>query len=130
MSYRPVGRKCPECGCTEYRKVKADAIVAFTDDRKCLACGTRYAPPTPAWAAVLFMVLGVLITGTGIVTAAYFAFREINAAEAVKSWLYGGIMIVFGIACVIHGVRSLRQGREDGRQSSAGLPPPPPRPEA
>jgi hypothetical protein len=89
MAYRPVSRNCPDRGCREYRKVTADAIVAFTDDRKCLACGTRYAPPTPAWAAVLFIILGVLITAAGIASAGYFAFQAVSPVGTVKGFCTG-----------------------------------------
>src|SRR6516164_4403820 len=66
----PVATSCPDCGCKEYRRVKVNRPVAFTDDRECVACGARYTPPTPVWAAVIFILLGVLITavgGTGVV---------------------------------------------------------------
>ena len=57
MSRYPVASNCPHCGSKDFKRLKTEGLVAFTDDRKCAACGTRYTPPTPAWAAVAFILL-------------------------------------------------------------------------
>src|SRR5262245_8660516 len=41
----PIGRSCPECGDKEYTKRAPNALIAFTSDRVCNTCGTRYTPP-------------------------------------------------------------------------------------
>jgi hypothetical protein len=63
----PVASTCPKCGSREFKRVRAEGWITFKDDRKCTACGTRYTPPIPAWAACVFIVLGTLVTGFGIV---------------------------------------------------------------
>jgi hypothetical protein len=55
----PVGQRCPTCGSDEHRKVNPAAFIAFTWDRVCRVCATRYTPPTPVWARCLFAVIGL-----------------------------------------------------------------------
>jgi hypothetical protein len=55
----PVSPKCPGCGSADFRRVEAETSLAFTDDRVCKQCGTRYTPPIPAWARVVFAVVGL-----------------------------------------------------------------------
>jgi uncharacterized protein (DUF983 family) len=104
MSTYPVASSCPQCGSNDFTRVKVEGRVAFTDDRKCKACGTRYTPPTPAWAAVVFILLGILIT---VVGAAFFFFAR--KAVVVRDLVYGGILTVFGLSCIIYGIRCLRR---------------------
>src|SRR5438552_6244910 len=54
----PVSPVCPACGSQEYKSVAPQSMVAFTWDRVCLGCSTRYTPPTPVWARVIFGVIG------------------------------------------------------------------------
>src|SRR5262245_21645232 len=61
----PVSEACPACGGTQYRRVRPTTWVAFASDRVCSACNTRYTPPTPVWAGVLFIVAGLLLAGFG-----------------------------------------------------------------
>jgi hypothetical protein len=56
---------CPCCGSVEHKKVKPAAMVAFAQDRICLACGSRYTPPTPAWARGVFALIGIGFLGLG-----------------------------------------------------------------
>jgi hypothetical protein len=63
-----VSEVCPGCGATEHRRVRPKTLIAFTSDRVCLACGVRYSPPTPRWAAVLFVLVGLLLTGFGLIS--------------------------------------------------------------
>jgi uncharacterized protein (DUF983 family) len=67
-----VSRHCPRCESEEFKRVKARSL-AFTDDRVCKACGTRYTPPTPAWGRALFAVvgLGFLVGGIALAVAAF-----------------------------------------------------------
>src|SRR5262249_52993356 len=65
----PIGLTCPRCGAAAYRRVQAETWLSFTDDRVCRPCGTRYTPPTPAWARVVFAVLGVgILVVAGVLT--------------------------------------------------------------
>jgi hypothetical protein len=58
MERYPVAKTCPSCGSAAFKRVRVEKGIAFSDDRKCQECGTRYTPPTPAWAAVLFIASG------------------------------------------------------------------------
>src|SRR5437868_1346458 len=49
----PVSQVCPECGGTEFKTVQPDRWIAFSRDRVCKSCGTRYIPPTPWWAGLV-----------------------------------------------------------------------------
>jgi hypothetical protein len=64
---------CPSCGSADYKKVKPEAAVVYTYDRICKACGTRYTPPTPRWARVVFGIIGVgaLLLGLAAVVMAF-----------------------------------------------------------
>jgi RNA polymerase subunit RPABC4/transcription elongation factor Spt4 len=104
MEKHPVASSCPQCGSQDFTRVKVEGRVAFTDDRKCTACGTRYTPPTPAWAAFVFILLGILITAVG---AAFCFFAR--GAVLVRDLVYGSILTVFGLSCIIYGIRSLRR---------------------
>ena len=55
---------CPKCGSREFEEVESfinpesiRAELGFYYDRKCTACGTRYPPPVPLWAAVVIISL-------------------------------------------------------------------------
>ena len=106
MSRYPVASHCPDCGSKDFKRVKPEGRVAFTDDRKCTACGTRYTPPTPAWAAVVFILLGILITAVGIVFGFAFLIRRDDVR--LRDLVYGTILTVFGLSAIIYGIRSFR----------------------
>jgi DNA-binding transcriptional regulator GbsR (MarR family) len=61
MQRRPVSKKCPRCGSSEYTRITAWTFVTFANDRKCRRCETAYTPPTPIWAGVVFLVLGLFV---------------------------------------------------------------------
>jgi len=86
---------------------KGRGQVAFTDDRKCTACGTRYTPPTPAWAAVVFILLGILIIAVGIVFGFAFLIRKDDVR--LRDLVYGTILSVFGLSAIIYGIQCLRR---------------------
>ena len=106
MEKYPVALSCPQCGSKEFQRVKVEGRIAFTDDRKCTACGTRYTPPTPAWAAVVFVLLGILITAVGIVFGFAFLIRKDDVR--LRDLVYGTILTVFGLSAIIYGIRSFR----------------------
>jgi hypothetical protein len=102
----PISSHCPSCQANDYKTIKPETKVAFLPDRICAACGTRYTPPTPAWAAILFIVLGLL--GSAVLLLMLLTTR----AGPIR----GGLWIYFGLVpcllCVIYGIRSLvRKGR-------------------
>jgi hypothetical protein len=97
--------------------VKVNRPVAFTDDRECVACGARYTPPTPVWAAVIFILLGVLITavgGTGVVF--YLFLVEKNFIEGIHLGVSTAVTGV-GLACTLFGIRSLRSRGAPGKSN-------------
>ena len=106
MEKYPVALSCPQCGSKEFQRVKVEGRIAFTDDRKCTACGTRYTPPTPAWAAVVFILLGTLITAVGIAFGFAFLIRKDDVR--LRDLVYGTILTVFGLSAIIYGIRSFR----------------------
>jgi hypothetical protein len=123
MSRYPVASHCPNCGSTDFKRIKPEGRVAFTDDRKCTACGTRYTPPTPAWAAVVFILLGTLITAVGVVFVV-FGFI-VPDSSLLRRFVYGIILIVFGLSCITYGIRSFR--RRDASPTPFEKPPAPSR---
>jgi hypothetical protein len=60
-----VGFVCPQCGSTDYKSVKPATMVAFANDRVCKSCSTRYTPPTPLWARLIFGGFGLAAVGVG-----------------------------------------------------------------
>ena len=49
----------------------------------CEACGTRYAPPTPKWLAVLALLSGLLLTGIGGI-----GLLLVRGPGAVLAWIF------------------------------------------
>jgi len=113
----PVAASCPDCGCKEFRRVKVTRLVAFTDDRECAACGARYTPPTPVWAAVVFILLGVLITGVGVTGVGVdLFFAERGPVRALHLGI-GAVITGIGLACAMFGIRSLSSQAAPGKHS-------------
>ncbi len=110
MSQYPISKVCPKCGNGEFRRRKSEEIVAFTSDRLCMKCETRYTPPTPAWAGLLFIVIGLLM-------APFFGFflfgHLINFnVIAFPSTMLVAIGFIVGLFALWHGIRVLiRPGR-------------------
>jgi hypothetical protein len=91
-SPHPISVHCPSCQAHEYKTVQPDTKVAFLPDRVCSACGTRYTPPTPAWAAIFFMGFGLL--GSAVLI---FLLLVSNVGP-----FRGGLWISFGLVpCVL-----------------------------
>ena len=67
MTDFPIRRVCPQCGSKEYTVRRPKEFVAFADDRVCKGCLTRYSPPTPTWAASLFLLSGLALPILGFV---------------------------------------------------------------
>jgi hypothetical protein len=99
----PVSLVCPGCGSAEYRKVRPERWIAFAWDRVCKGCGTRYTPPTPRWAGVVFLLAGLLLASFGALSVLMWAARANLSVPPV----WDGLLGVVGVLAIIHGVRSL-----------------------
>jgi hypothetical protein len=123
VSRYPVATSCPNCGCKEFKRVKVDRLVAFTDDRECTTCGARYTPPTPVWAAAVFILIGVLITAVGAAGVGVYGLGVAGIGIAKNdpvSLLHLGVAAVvtgIGFACTIFGIRSLRSREAPGKSN-------------
>lgn len=103
-SYR-VSKVCPNCGGTTYKTRQPERTVAFMKDRICRECGTRYAPPTPMWAAIVFIVAGGILGAVGLVGLLGVLFG--HAGGALASLVCGGVAVFAGCAAIYHGIRCL-----------------------
>ncbi len=100
----PISRQCPACGGVNYRRRRPNRWIAFTADRVCNACGTRYSPPTPRWAGIVFILAGSPLVGLGL-----FGFVQlfVNGLIGLPGFLFEGLLGLLGLLAVVHGVRSL-----------------------
>jgi hypothetical protein len=98
----PVSRTCPKCGGAEYRRVAPQRLIAFVSDRVCKSCSTRYTPPTPGWAGVVFILVGLLLAGVGLFDILVGLARG-NPFPPVCS----GALGLLGVVVIAHGIRSL-----------------------
>lgn len=103
----PVSAVCPKCGGTEYETRRPQAMIAFTSDRVCRACDTRYTPPTPVWASVLFILGGTLLFAIGSVIAFLSAFAGALSGN-MPSLIVGMGLGVVGALAIRHGFRAIR----------------------
>lgn len=96
--------RCPTCGNRAFEAVRPVQFVAFRNDRRCTACDTRYSPPTPVWAALLFIVLGLtfVVGCTGSIIIAI-------ARGSVVSLPLNAAFAVLGVLCLRQGVLSWRE---------------------
>jgi hypothetical protein len=102
MSNYPISGKCPACGGINFKRVKSKGMVAFTDDRVCAGCGTRYTPPTPLWAGVAFIIsaLALPVLGFVLITLLFNPF-------SILGLFCEGVFILFALIVFIGGVREL-----------------------
>src|SRR5580698_569129 len=102
-----VGNKCPKCGSDQYRSVRATRLVAFTNDRMCTQCNFRYSPPAPRWAAICFIVVGILLAGAmGLSVIGRVA--SLNPAFMIGP-IFEVPLCAIGIAAIIYGWKAMRQ---------------------
>jgi hypothetical protein len=106
----PVSAVCPKCGSSEYGKRRSEKWIAFTSDRVCKACSTRYTPPTPVWAAVVFILAGLLLGGFGAINI-FFHFMATNPL-GIPAMGCEGFLGFVGVLAIIHGIRSLLKLRK------------------
>jgi hypothetical protein len=104
----PVSKICPNCGHAEYKPRKPERLVAFTWDRVCKACETRYTPPTPIWAAVVFLLLGLLLTGFAAFSLLLQAARGNGyVLGGVPAMAFDGFLGFLGLLAIYQGLRAL-----------------------
>ena len=117
----PVARRCPGCGGERFRKVKPRARVAFAKDRICLDCQTRYAPPTPVWGSVIFILAGGMLAG---LMALALVGRVLMAHPCgIPAMIVQGLLGLMGLLALFHGLRTLFVRPVD---ASGNRPPGPP----
>lgn len=98
----PVSRRCPQCGGKEYTLRKPERFVAFTADRVCKVCPTRYSPPTPVWGAVVFLLsTGVFwLLGFLLIGLLFNPFSDLGL-------VCEGVFFIFAFVVFIQGIRIL-----------------------
>jgi hypothetical protein len=97
-----VSSTCPSCGGGEFRSVRPERWIAFTWDRVCKSCGTRYTPPTPRWAGLVFILIGLPLAGLGLFGAILGLAGGNPFALACE-----GALGLLGALAIVHGLRSL-----------------------
>ena len=117
MTEYPISATCPQCGGTEYTCRKPERLVAFVSDRVCRACNTRYTPPTPVWAAVLFIVIGAIILLVNIAAVWVGFVMGGDFWLALRTYVFLLLTLATGAGCVVYGLRRLR--RQDDTPSTA-----------
>jgi hypothetical protein len=100
----PVSKVCPQCGHTEFRQTRPESWVAFGWDRICKSCNTRYTPPTPVWAGVVFILAGLPLAGMGLLTLIGIT---LSGPVGLPNLLCWGPLGLAGLLSIIHGIRSL-----------------------
>jgi hypothetical protein len=117
MVKHPISRRCPKCNGLDFTRVAPEQAIAFTDDRVCKSCGTRYTPPTPVWAAVVFIAVGILILLTDV-GAAVVAFTGDSLWGDFRTGVFLSMTLATGTGCVIYGIRCMR--KQDEKPPEAG----------
>ncbi len=114
MAMYPVSRTCPGCEGTDFRRVKPEAPIAFTDDRICKSCGSRYTPPTPLWAGLVFIAVGLGIILVNI-AAMLVLVAKVDWLD-IRTYIFMMLTLPTGIGCVLYGIRCIR--RQDQKHSN------------
>jgi hypothetical protein len=76
--------------------------VAFVFDRVCSDCNTRYSPPTPTWASIVFLLVGLALTLMGLLSLISALIR--GNPTGLVCW---GPLGVMGLLAAIFGIKSL-----------------------
>jgi hypothetical protein len=115
MTEYPISATCPQCGGAEYTCRKPRRLVAFVSDRVCQACNTRYTPPTPVWAAILFLLAGFTLPFLGLVLTSLLVHPF-----SIAGLVCEGVIAALGVAAFVGGIRELVNSE---RARSRGLGP-------
>lgn len=105
MSKFPISPVCPGCGNAAHQTIRSEDFVAFANDRICTACNTRYTPPTPTWAAIVFILVGIVLGGFGGLS---LVVRLMSANPAgLPAMACEGFLGFLGILAFAQGIRAL-----------------------
>jgi hypothetical protein len=102
MNEYPISATCPECGGAEFTRRKPKRLVAYVSDRVCRACGTRYTPPTPIWAGILFLFAGLTLPFLGLVLTSLLV-----DPFSIAGLICEGSIAALGVAAFVGGIRDL-----------------------
>jgi len=100
VSKYPISNVCPKCESAQYKTCRSEELIAFASDRICTSCGTRYVPPTPRWAGVIFIIIGLIM----VAFAPFAILTRISVFNllGVPAGLFGLLAIGFGIRALWH----------------------------
>ena len=115
MTEYPISATCPQCGGTEYTRRKPKRLVAYVNDRVCRACNTRFTPPTPVWAGILFLLAGLTLPFLGLVLTSLLVHPF-----SIAGLVCEGVIAALGVAAFVGGIRELANS---ARARSRGLGP-------
>lgn len=74
--------ECPSCRYREFVRMPATSFVAFSKDYVCRRCVTRFPAPTPLWAAIVFMTVGVSAALIGLLIC-YFSVPDLDTLVVI-----------------------------------------------
>ena len=100
--------ECPNCGYREFVRMPAISFVAFSKDYVCRRCVTRFPAPTPRWAAILFITIGVPMAWFGI-PRFFFSVFDLDTF----GMLIGGCIAYVGIRIVWFGIKAMKSKNTD-----------------
>jgi hypothetical protein len=105
VSDYPTSTVCPQCGSTEYTTRRAEKFVSFVNDRVCQSCNTRYSPPTPRWAGVVFIFIGLVLGIAGI----YSIILRIQSGNPLgfPAMLIEGFLGFIGLIAIGVGIKTI-----------------------
>jgi RNA polymerase subunit RPABC4/transcription elongation factor Spt4 len=114
MSKLPISKACPNCGNSEFSRQKSKRFVAFAPDRICAQCETRYTPPTPVWAGLLFIFAAIALPVLGFVLITVVLGHPFSVLGLVCE----GVFVFFAIVAFFGGIRSLIESSEQTSSAS------------
>ena len=84
--------------------------MAFVSDRVCTVCATRYTPPTPIWAGIVFIIAGLALAGFfGLAWIIGLSFAMPPGPVVMGC---EGFLVFLGVMAIIFGIRSLIKASE------------------
>lgn len=103
--------ECPSCRYREFVRMPATSFVAFSKDYVCRRCVTRFPAPTPLWAAIVFMTVGVSAALIGLLIC-YFSVPDLDTLVV----LVGGSIASVGIRIAWFGIKAMKS-KDTNRQA-------------